>query len=96
MRLTELNPHWYVLEAGGPVVGISFQCPHCQKERLGVAFHRDANDPMRDAYIMARSPETKHIWMATGDTFDGLTLSPSVDASAFGHWHGFIVAGEIK
>ena len=35
-------------------------------------------------------------WQRAGDTFDTLTLSPSVDASASGHWHGFIVNGEIR
>ncbi len=35
-------------------------------------------------------------WQRTGDTFETLTLTPSVDASAFRHWHGFITAGEIR
>jgi hypothetical protein len=36
------------------------------------------------------------VWARTGDTFETLTLSPSVDASrAGGHWHGFISAGAI-
>jgi uncharacterized protein (DUF983 family) len=34
LKLTELDPHWYVLENGGPVVGISFECPHCRTQRL--------------------------------------------------------------
>ncbi len=31
-------------------------------------------------------------WQATGDLND-LTIMPSIDASAAGHWHGFIRAG---
>lgn len=30
-----------------------------------------------------------------GSTFDDLTLAPSLDASASGHWHGHITAGAI-
>lgn len=35
-------------------------------------------------------------WQRTGDTFETLTLFPSVDASGFGHWHGWIQGGEIR
>jgi hypothetical protein len=35
------------------------------------------------------------LWQRAGDTFETLTLSPSVDASASGHWHGFIRDGLI-
>lgn len=35
-------------------------------------------------------------WQRHGDTFEAMTLMPSVDASASGHWHGFITNGEIR
>lgn len=34
-----------------------------------------------------------HLWTRTGTTFEALTLSPSVDFSRGGHWHGFLKAG---
>ena len=34
-------------------------------------------------------------WTRNGDTFENLSLSPSVDASAAGHWHGFVQNGNI-
>jgi hypothetical protein len=38
-------------------------------------------------------------WVISGDqdmhTFENVTLTPSIDASAFGCWHGFITNGEI-
>ncbi len=36
-------------------------------------------------------------WTRSGDTFETLTLTPSVDAASHGvgHWHGFITNGEI-
>jgi len=94
MKLTDLNPRWYVLQHDGPIVGLTFDCPHCRTERLGVKFHHSGQEAMIDAYIMAHSPDTNHIWTMTGEAFDNLSLSPSVDASASGHWHGFITNGE--
>ncbi len=35
-------------------------------------------------------------WMFQGNDFSTLTVHPSIDASASGNWHGFIVNGEIK
>lgn len=35
-------------------------------------------------------------WQFTGDTFDALSIVPSVDASSSGHWHGYITNGEVK
>jgi len=100
MRLSELEPRWFVLESGGPIVGIGFQCPHCQIERLAVLFHHTGNAAITDEhYIRAHNggnPD-QHIWtLATGATFADLTLTPSIDASKSGHWHGFITNGEIK
>jgi hypothetical protein len=36
----------------------------------------------------------KH-WHRTGDSFETLSLTPSIDCSHFGHWHGFLTAGAI-
>lgn len=35
------------------------------------------------------------LWHREGDSFETLTLTPSVDASHFGHWHGFITNGDV-
>lgn len=34
-------------------------------------------------------------WTREGDAFDTLSLTPSIDASRSGHWHGFITNGAI-
>lgn len=95
MRLLELNPRWYVFEDGGLRVGLTFDCPHCQKERLGVSFHHQGHEAMEDAVIHAKAPAEK-IWTLSGaDSFETLTLTPSIDASGVGHWHGFITNGEV-
>jgi hypothetical protein len=35
------------------------------------------------------------IWQRTGETFDDLTLTPSIDASPSGHWHGYVTNGQV-
>jgi hypothetical protein len=37
-----------------------------------------------------------HVWNRTGDTFETMTLTPSIDGSGVGHWHGFITNGEVS
>lgn len=81
MRLTELDPHW-VADSKGVRVGLSFDCPHCRTQRLAVPFH--------ECFGWIQKP-----WNMSGDSFDNLSLSPSIDASASGHWHGFITNGEV-
>jgi hypothetical protein len=34
-------------------------------------------------------------WKRSGEAFETLSLSPSIDASNAGHWHGFIKNGEV-
>lgn len=36
-----------------------------------------------------------YAWQMSGGTFENLTLQPSLDASASGHWHGHVTNGEI-
>lgn len=107
MKLTELKPRW--VGYGDPATessiinGVSFLCPHCGKEtgqRLAVMFH-----PAIDKWgWIARGVEIHHgaiEWTrGVGDTFDTLTLSPSINAQAArmdfqNHWHGFIINGEV-
>jgi hypothetical protein len=35
-------------------------------------------------------------WTMGGQTFEDLTLTPSIDVSAAGHWHGFITNGDVS
>ena len=99
MLLADLDPHWLVLEEGGARVGLSFLCPHCQTTRLAVCFHHTATAAFEDSYIIAHhgANDSQHIWtLDSTDDFSSMTLHPSINASASGHWHGFITAGEIK
>ncbi len=86
--------------------GVTFLCPCCQKVRLAVLF-KPFIDPEHIAERMlwavpgAPDPNTGEVrevlfWQRTGETFDDLTLTPSIDVSKYGHWHGHITNGEIQ
>lgn len=95
MRLTELNPRWLAYD--GIRLGVTFDCPCCKTQRLGVPFHHAASELTDDEHILAISPQAS-IWTETNpadDNFENLSLSPSIDCSASGHWHGFITNGDV-
>lgn len=78
-------------------MGITFLCPVHFDHRLAVFFSNplDGKPP-----VEGRS----HLWRRSGDSFETLTLGPSIDASKHTHghevqtpcWHGFIQGGEIR
>lgn len=100
MRLSDLEP--YFLGAGGPGVfrngqpvapregvGLTFNCP-CGCDRLMyVAF----TNPMDGGQPHINPGEPT--WQREGDTFDTLTLSPSILRLEGCKWHGFIRNGEV-
>jgi hypothetical protein len=83
--------------------GITFQCPHCKTQRLGVLFTPpiDANGGLEKNVCWFHGlPKEGPFWKRTGDTFEDITLCPSINANSRidvpGHWHGFIENGEVK
>lgn len=101
MKLTELNPRWMVDD--GRKVGVMFDCPGacCADKRsprdvfeMGAAVKALAACPFKVA--IDGQPYRADGWERTGDTFDTLTLSPSVWISPPEHWHGFVRGGEIE
>ncbi len=100
MRLTELEPRWIHDNV------FVFRCPHCRQTWLSC---KSVAMPVREQFALfnAAGVETEsprygvvpmnqgHAWEFSGRDFDTLTVKPSIDASASGHWHGFIKNGEI-
>lgn len=97
-----MNPRWAIdadIVIGGHSVhdenrhgmAISFDCPCCRTTRLAIFFANpiDGKAPTDDR-------DAEHLWTRTGETFETLSLSPSIDASKYGHWHGRITNGEIR
>ncbi len=107
MKLTELEPRWFSVGDTTGIAGISFLCPHCKQDRLGVRIDHAAPHVISVHYDhdITHLSGDEQVWQITGDApaFDGMThggfdnvsLTPSVDASASGHWHGFITNGEV-
>lgn len=97
MRLTDLEPRWYDGRSGERQ-GITFECPHCPDsgQRLAVAVHLDGTNLDPDPDHPQQWAAGEHVWtIAGGSGFDDLSLTPSVDASGYGHWHGYITDGAI-
>lgn len=103
-RLIDVDPRW--VSAGGegisdkdgnPVperhgVGISFECPcgldvGCDRTRVYVAFSNplDGGPP----HINPGQPT----WDRTGDTFETITLQPSILRVGGCAWHGYLRGG---
>lgn len=98
MRLAELSPRWFrpyaFVDSVVVFTGITFICPHCKTQRIAVPF-APAIDPgnVRPGTTWRDDPKS---WRRhSGDTFDTLTLGPSIDLSKYCHWHGHIVNGEV-
>ncbi len=99
--LLDLNPEWVGYGEGRHGMGIYFDCPHCFElggedrqyaRRLLIWFANpvDGGPPATPSQLPAPR------WKRKGETFDVLTLSPSINDSHSGHWHGFIRAGKIE
>lgn len=104
MKLTELDPRWWALHSvatGSDTIklGLTFECPcGCKgterETRLGVPI-----DPPIDPQRLLQNTTWigyPTMWKRGGESFDALTLTPSIDASQHGHWHGHITNGEIR
>ncbi len=91
MKLTDLEPRWGGED--GKRYCLLFQCPVCSNGHgIKVNF----------AMFKGYDPEKDHIWQMTGDSFDTLTFSPSIDATKDKQgkptgckFHGYITNGEV-
>lgn len=105
MKLTELDPRWINPEKTVFV----FRCPHCppgtgpfiscKSVPMG---HKQQTELLRAASLEPHGPRYGSIttrdetaWNVNGD-FEAMTVTPSIDASPAGHWHGFITNGEMR
>ena len=87
VRLAELEPTW-VGEAGRHGTGLACNCPCGCDNGLYVPFANPLDGGLQVG------PQG---WQRTGDTFETLTLTPSIFRRGEGScgWHGFIRAGEV-
>jgi hypothetical protein len=98
MKLAELDPRWI-----HPNV-FAFLCPCCRKWMLPCKNAEMSSQAQFDLYekvfgddwpSLVVPAKDSFCWTMNGTNFDGMTVTPSIDASASGHWHGHITDGEI-
>jgi hypothetical protein len=99
MRLIDLNPRW--VGAGGPGVTRNGQ-PVERRDGIAIMFHcpcgcGDGVYVYVDPPLDGKGPyEPQHVhWERFGDTFETLTLRPSIQRLGGCGWHGFITNGEV-
>lgn len=105
MRLVDLDPHWMVDEIGRRL-GVSFVCPKgCPDTFWGNGFCGGrVYVPFKQPLDGAPVPASGRGWDRTGETFDTLTLAPSILVpNAHGNaahrgcgWHGFVEGGVVR
>jgi hypothetical protein len=100
MRLTELSPQW-LDEAQTLFV---FLCPHCRVEYLSCKnvvmlakeqrlLFEKAFGPDENLMVVGSEPDCA--WQMSSKDFENMSITPLLDASKSGHWHGHITNGEI-
>ena len=99
MRLIDLEPRWLSLSV------FAFKCPHCQQALLtckNVVMslrdqHRLYEQRLGEGWnLLVVGCKEEMAWnFKSNEPFETMTVTPSLDASASGHWHGFITAGAI-
>lgn len=102
-RLRDLNPTFYGAGGGGvmradgsPVpersgLGLICDCPCGCGELLAVPFR----NPI-DGGPMETDASGRATWQRTGETFENLSLSPSILRVGGCGWHGFIENGQVR
>lgn len=108
VRLVDLEPRWVgaggegIYQAdGSPAperhgVAISFRCP-CGTHPRDDEYETDRCVIMLNNPLDGQGPlnSGSSYWTRTGDTFETLSLTPSIQRHGACNWHGFITNGEV-
>jgi hypothetical protein len=105
LKLIELDPRWFTFN--GERAGFIFKCPccpnaptylTCKNRILKISEQWDIVEKQFPDIDLSELVPAKELfaWQIVGDDFNTLSVTPSIDASASGDWHGHITNGEIK
>lgn len=85
-QLIDLHPSWYS-HGDHEQAGLCCDCPCGCEYRMAIPFRNPIGD----------GPLNEKGWMRTGEDFDSLTLTPSIQrlGPCPSLWHGWITNGEI-
>ena len=99
MRLMDLMPRWIHPDI------FAFLCPHCRDvfltcKNIVMTTHEQCEitevDPLGEQGVTVVLCKESCAWaFRSGEPFDSMSVTPSLDASASGHWHGHLTNGEI-
>jgi hypothetical protein len=96
MKLTELDPQWLTHDM------FMFKDPSgngdwltCKRVAMPDMEQYSAIYPAHKGKIVVQTV-SEMAWKFDGNDFETMTVIPSIDASASGGWHEFIVNGEIR
>lgn len=100
-RLADLCGHW-IVDVNDRHVGIKFICPTCPQfegaPTIAVLFENPSDGgppaPLGSGLVGENAGKRWH--RVSGDTIDTLTLTPSIDCSTCGHWHGMVDGGVAR
>jgi hypothetical protein len=110
MKLSTLEPRWITLSQWASddpfYIGVSFLCPHCkvgpcptcgkdQGHRLAVNFWPPIDPKQLMGRVFDPIPDNGGHRRVSGETFDTLTLMPSIGFDNPPHFHGTITNGEV-
>lgn len=104
MRLVDLNPTWIIQD--GHRIGFTFKSPIKQEYRQScfpappsTREQLDLFDALHGEDSIVQPCNPKHRWNIVGgiesSSFETMTVTPSLDGSNGGLWHGFISNGFI-
>lgn len=99
MRLIDLEPAWLTPDVfifRNPTGGKNWLT--CKRVLMSrdeqYALIYEKNPQYAGSTVVQTNPDCE--WKFDGNDFNTLTVTPSIDASASGNWHGFITNGEIR
>jgi len=102
MRLIDLQPRWLSENV------FVFKCPHCVRGGREQPYWLSCkNVPMKisDQFELWHASGLEGVmvpmneataWKFSGKDFETLSVTPSIDASPSGDWHGYITNGGIR
>lgn len=101
MKLIDLNPSF--VSSGGEGITDAKWNPVPERKGIGLAFDCPCGDGCR-AYVAFENPmdggppvgNGLNRWHRTGETFETLSLTPSIARQGECQWHGYLTNGEFK
>lgn len=88
----EDREHMILLPSFEKAEGIHFLCPLCGNHRVICSFADRNLKPHQGTHNKKGEPVR---WKVTGNTFENLSLSPSILLESGCNWHGFIINGQV-